>query len=191
MSIADPVAHRGVARYSRPVESGFRIDRIAAGDWQRMRELRLEMLADTPLAFLETLDEARREPEVGWQSRIARAMREGSIGLAAVDTASGAWLGTMSAYLDGKGDAMLVSVYVTPAWRGTAKGLTDALLDEVETWVRAAVPSGRLRLHVHEDNPRARAFYERRGYVATGRTIPYPLDRTHNEIEMALDLTAR
>lgn len=153
-----------------------------------MRALRLEMLADTPLAFLETLDNALQEPEREWRSRAVRTMREGSLGLAAVDTESGMWLGTMSAYLDGRGDAMLVSVYVTPAWRGTAKGLTDALLDEIEAWVRAAVPEGRLLLHVHEDNPRARTFYARRGYIETGRTIPYPLDRTQNEVEMALAL---
>ena len=171
------------------MKSEFRIDRISEGDWPRLRELRLEMLADTPLAFLETLDSALREPEVEWRSRASRAAREGSLGLAAVDTASGAWLGTMSAYLDGRGDAMLVSVYVTPSWRGAARGLTDALLDEIETWARAAVPEGGLRLHVHEDNPRARAFYTRRGYVETGETIPYPLDRTQNEIEMVLALS--
>jgi GNAT superfamily N-acetyltransferase len=171
------------------VNSGFRIERIAEVDWQRMRELRLEMLADTPLAFLETLESARGQPETEWRSRAGRSRRQGSIGLAAVDTSSGAWLGTMSAYLDPRGDAMLVSVYVTPAWRGTAKGLTDALLDEVEAWVRAAIPEGRLLLHVHEDNPRARAFYAKRGYVETGRTIPYPLDPSQRELEMALDLS--
>lgn len=170
------------------MESGFRIERITEDDWRRMRALRLEMLADTPLAFLETLENAVQETEREWRSRATRTMREGSIGLAAVDLTTGAWLGTMGAYLDGGGDAMLVSVYVTPAWRGTAKGLTDALLDKVEAWVRAAVPAGRLLLHVHEQNPRARAFYARRGYVETGRTIPYPLDRTQNEVEMALAL---
>ncbi|SKA95515.1 Acetyltransferase (GNAT) family protein [Agreia bicolorata] len=171
------------------MESGFRIDRITEDNWAQLRTLRLEMLADTPLAFLETLDNAAREQETEWRSSAARAAREGSVGLAAIDTSSGNWIGTMSAYLDGHGDAMLVSVYVTPAWRGTALGLTDALLDEVEAWARAAVPDGNLRLHVHEDNPRARAFYTRRGYVETGETIPYPLDRTQNEVEMVLDLS--
>lgn len=170
------------------MKSEFRIDRIAEGDWQRLRDLRLEMLADTPLAFLETLDGALREPEAEWRFRASRTTREGSVGLAAVDPSSGSWLGTMSAYLDANGDAMLVSVYVTPAWRGAAHGLTDALLDEVEAWARAAVPDGSMRLHVHEDNPRARAFYKRRGYIETGETIPYPLDRTQNEVEMALTL---
>jgi GNAT superfamily N-acetyltransferase len=170
------------------VKSEFRIDRIAEGDWQRLRDLRLEMLADTPLAFLETLENAHREPEAEWRFRASRTQREGSLGLAAVDISTGAWLGTMSSYLDGHGDAMLVSVYVTPAWRGRVRGLTDALLDQVEAWARAAVPEGNLRLHVHEDNPRARSFYTRRGYVETGETIPYPLDRTQNEVEMVLAL---
>jgi GNAT superfamily N-acetyltransferase len=172
------------------VSTGFDIARITENDWPRMRDLRLEMLADTPLAFLETLDDARREPDGEWRFRAVRTTRDGSIGLAAVDRSTGAWLGTMSGYLDGQGDAMLVSVYVTPAWRGRATGLTDALLDEVERWARDAVPRGRLRLHVHEDNPRARSFYARRGYVETGRTIPYPLDPSQNEVEMALDLVS-
>jgi GNAT superfamily N-acetyltransferase len=173
------------------VNSGFRIERIAEEDWSLLRELRLEMLADTPLAFLETLESALQEPEREWRFRASRTLREGSVGLAAVDISTGSWLGTMSGYLDGHGDAMLVSVYVTPAWRGRSAGLTDALLDEVEAWVRAAIPEGRLLLHVHEDNPRARAFYARRGYAETGRTIPYPLDRSQNEVEMALELGSR
>ena len=172
------------------MNTGFDIRRITENDWPRMRELRLEMLADTPLAFLETLDDAQRQPDDEWRFRAERNTREGSVGLAAVDRESGAWLGTMAGYLDGQGDAMLVSVYVTPAWRGRAKGLTDALLDEVERWARGAVPRGRLRLHVHEDNPRARAFYARRGYVETGHTIPYPLDPAQNEVEMTLDLSS-
>ena len=170
------------------MSTGIQIERIAEQDWARMRALRLEMLADTPLAFLETLDDARAEPESQWRARAARTSRAGSLGLAAVDTDTGEWVGTMGAYLDGTGDAMLVSVYVTPGWRGSEKGLTDKLLDAVESWARAEVPDGRLVLHVHEQNPRARAFYSRRGFEATGRTIPYPLDRSQNEIEMARPL---
>ncbi|CAD6009768.1 GNAT family N-acetyltransferase [Agreia sp. COWG] len=166
----------------------IRIARITEDDWDRMRALRLEMLADTPLAFLETLNAAREVPESEWRFRAARSARPGSLGLAAVDTSSGDWVGTMSAYVDGSGDAMLVSVYVTPAWRGPTKGVTDTLLDAVEAWVRDEIPQGRLLLHVHEQNSRARAFYARRGYVETGSTIPYPLDRTQNEVEMALGL---
>ena len=46
---------------------------IAERDWAHLRALRLEMLADTPLAFLETLDDARAEPESQWRARAATA----------------------------------------------------------------------------------------------------------------------
>jgi ribosomal protein S18 acetylase RimI-like enzyme len=36
---------------------------------------------------------------------------------------------------------------------------------------------------VHEDNDRAIAFYRRRGYELTSRTIPDNLDPTRNELE--------
>ncbi|NII42528.1 ribosomal protein S18 acetylase RimI-like enzyme [Curtobacterium flaccumfaciens] len=45
-----------------------------------------------------------------------------------------------------------------------------------------------LRLHVHEDNARALAFYERRGFRRTGHTEPYELDPRRAEIEMVEQL---
>ncbi len=37
---------------------------------------------------------------------------------------------------------------------------------------------------MHEDNPRAEAFYLRRGYRLTGATRPYDLDPATSEREM-------
>ena len=79
-------------------------------------------------------------------------------------------------------------MYVTPAYRGRETGLTDALLDAVIDWARGR--GGRLLLEVHELNAPAIRYYERRGFAFTGATQPYPLDRTTNELEMALPLTA-
>ncbi|HEV7849578.1 MAG TPA: GNAT family N-acetyltransferase [Mycetocola sp.] len=59
--------------------------------------------------------------------------------------------------------------------------LADALLDAVEDWAREQGDT--LTLHVHEDNDRAIAFYRRRGYELTSRTIPDNLDPTRNELE--------
>jgi ribosomal protein S18 acetylase RimI-like enzyme len=47
----------------------------------------------------------------------------------------------------------------------------------------------RLWLLVHEDNPRAHAFYLRRGYEFTGATTPYSLDDRESELEMVRSLT--
>lgn len=159
-----------------------RIHRVTAEDWREVRDLRLEMLADTPLAFLEHLADAEKLDDEAWRRRVARRLTDRAVTLAAI-TPQGRWVGTMGAHApaDGSGP-WLVGVYVSPRFRGSRHGVTDALLDAVEEW--AAERADRLLLEVHESNPRARAFYARRGYIETGRTLPYPLDTTQRELEM-------
>jgi GNAT superfamily N-acetyltransferase len=152
-------------------------------DWQRVRDLRLEMLRDTPIAFLETIETAEANSEDIWRMRANRGRTPDSVQFVAVD-ASGRWVGTMSGLVDGQdvGGPLLVGVFVSPSARGRDAGVADALLDAVEDWARGQGDT--LTLHVHEDNARAIAFYRRRGYELTGRTIPYNLDPTRNELEM-------
>ena len=50
--------------------------------------------------------------------------------------------------------------------------------------VSATALSPTLRLDVHADNLRARAAYVKRGFVLTGKTLPYELDTSQFEVEM-------
>ncbi len=157
----------------------------AEKDWQAYRALRFEMLEDTPIAFLETLEQARNHPDSHWKGRAANSSESSRL-FAAVDD-DGRWLGSMGGFqATGAAHPYLVGVYVTPRYRGRAQGVTDALLDAVIAW--AAERSDTLLLQVHEGNAGARRLYRRRGFRETGRTDPYPLDRSALEIEMALDL---
>ncbi|WP_025157599.1 GNAT family N-acetyltransferase [Leifsonia aquatica] len=154
-------------------------------DWPAYRALRLEMLEDSPLAFLETLATARTHPEEHWRRRTAGTST--STRLFAAVAADGRWLGSMGGHqAPGTHDPYLVGAYVTPEYRGRAVGMTDALLDAVIDWAQGR--GERLLLDVHENNPAAIRAYERRGFVFTGRTQPYPLDRSTLEREMALPL---
>ncbi|MER7164887.1 hypothetical protein ABT336_02250, partial [Micromonospora sp. NPDC000207] len=47
------------------------VHRIRPTDAARMRALRLEMLADSPLAFLETVAEAAARPHADYAARVA------------------------------------------------------------------------------------------------------------------------
>ncbi|MCI4659302.1 GNAT family N-acetyltransferase [Cryobacterium zhongshanensis] len=168
---------------------GFTIRSTTAADWREIRELRLEMLRDTPLAFGETFDVALAHDEAEWTMRGARGTTEHSIVVVAI-APSGRWIGTMAGYIpDEATGPLLVGVYVAPDYRGGAAGVTDALLSRIEDW--ALTESGRLTLHVHEHNDRARAAYEHRGFAATGVTAPYDLDPTTRELEMVKQLTAQ
>lgn len=168
--------------------TGVTIVSPTEADWQRVRDLRLEMLRDTPIAFLETIEAAEANTEDVWKMRANRGSTPDSVQLVAV-AASGRWVGTMSGIVDrlDVGGPLLVGVYISPAFRGRDVGVADALLDAIEGWARGLGTT--LTLHVHEDNTRAIAFYRRRGYTLTGRTIPYNLDPTRNELEMRRSLS--
>lgn len=162
--------------------TAFAVREVEEHDWVRMRSLRLEMLADTPIAYLETLATAQRHPVSHWQ-RVARG-RPGGVKLVA-ELEDGRWVGTMTGII-AEGTPTLVAVYVAPAYRGAEPGVTDALLGAIEHW--AAQHGDQLRLEVNELNGRAVEAYRRRGFVLTGRTTPYPLDPPSRELEMVKPL---
>jgi ribosomal protein S18 acetylase RimI-like enzyme len=167
-------------------------------EWPKLRALRLEALADTPIAFGETLATAEAAPDAHWRSR-ARTGNGRSIRLFAV-TNDGRWVGTMGGMIDTENAAAmdgapvgsptasrielptLVGVYVSPDFRGREAGVTDALLDAVEEW--AVTVGTTLSLRVHESNIRAQALYSRRGFAPTGRRFEYRLAPGGLELEM-------
>jgi GNAT superfamily N-acetyltransferase len=161
----------------------FTVRAVRPHEWERFRELRLRMLADTPIAFGETLAQAGALDDDAWRERTARVTEPPSAALVAV-TDDGTWVGIMRGFVSTTRGPMLVSVFVDPAWRGAGAGVADALLDGVIAWARGVGQT--LQLDVHADNPRAIAFYRRRGFVATGRIHPYDLPPYGDEMEMEL-----
>jgi GNAT superfamily N-acetyltransferase len=166
------------------MQPGITVRPITSHDWPAYRRLRLAMLAEIPLAFGETLAHAEAMTDAQWIARVIGYTRPPSLRLGAVVDRTGEWAGTMGGFLspeDGYA-AVLVGVYVAPRYRGRAPGVTDALLDGVEDWAREH--GDRLLLHVHEENPRARAAYALRGFAESGVRIPYALDPRQTELEM-------
>jgi GNAT superfamily N-acetyltransferase len=157
------------------------IRRTGPEDWAAFRDLRLRMLADTPLAFLETLESARQLGDDEWRRRAGSGASTDAPWFVAEDVATGEWVGIMGGRMDG-GHPLLTGVFVDPGHRGRESGVTDALLDTVEDWARGH--GDRFFLHVHEENPRAITFYRRRGFAPTGRRVPYPLPPYGEELEL-------
>jgi RimJ/RimL family protein N-acetyltransferase len=144
--------------------------------WEQFRDIRLQMLADTPIAFGETLEHAQAATEASWLARVARATQPDRTAVAAVDDATGRWIGTMSAYLSEPGVATVAAVWVAPEHRGAAAGVTDQLMGAIVDWARDTAHATALRLSVHEQNTRATAYFERVGFRPTGETQDYELD---------------
>lgn len=158
----------------------FIVRQILEDDWEAYRDIRIEMLHDTPMAYLETVDDALARDEAGWRERAATKSEKPSIRIAAI-AADGTWIGSMGGFIE-DGVPVLVGVYVAPAYRGDEFGVTSALMQTMEQW--GAQYSDTMRLDVHESNERAKASYVKRGWVATGRTVPFPLDPEYLELEM-------
>ncbi|WP_448808391.1 N-acetyltransferase family protein [Agromyces bauzanensis] len=150
-------------------------------DWREWRALRLEMLRDFPLAYGETLAHALEVDEAGWRARARRGTAPRQTSIVAIE--GDRWVGHMGGYIpDPTSGPVLVGVYVAPDHRGDAAGVSRLLLDAVERW--ALGYGDTLRLEVHEDNPRARRFYEKLGFTLTGRSREYELAPGGLELEM-------
>lgn len=180
----------------------FTLHRPTEDDWQAVRDLRLRAVTDTPIAFLETREEALAVDEDGWRKRVRRNIAEDSTQVVAI-APDGRWIGSMVCFVSqgspgyvteprpGPQRANLVGVFVDPDWRGDA-GVTDALIAEIARWVAGEKGLGELYLHVSAENRRAIRSYQKRGFRETGVIDTVPDRPDDREVEMAavLPLTA-
>ncbi|WP_344630773.1 GNAT family N-acetyltransferase [Streptomyces glaucosporus] len=144
--------------------------RIARADeWRRIKELRLEALADpiAPVAFLERYEKAVAYPDSTWQQRAAEGERQEDKATFVGEAADGQWGGMLTVLVEGD-RTQLVGVYMRPEHRGT--GLAAQLFEAAREWSWARPEVRGIRLYVHENNHRAAAFYRRQGFQATGGT---------------------
>ncbi|MBX6358259.1 MAG: GNAT family N-acetyltransferase [Micromonosporaceae bacterium] len=148
------------------------VRRVTVAEAARIRALRLEMLADSPLAFLETLAQAAARPHADFRQRIAQCATgdQRAQFVADVDNRLVGHAGGRVRPED-PASTLLFAVYVTRSCRGT--GVLDQLVDEVASWSRAA-GRNRLVLEVMEGNDRAIRAYRRLGFTPTGERNPYP-----------------
>lgn len=160
-----------------PWEAGLRVVLVAAHEWRSYRRIRLQALADSPLAFGSTLELERQLPESAWRSRLT----PGSQRWTWTARTSRGWLGLVSAVRDGEEELELVSMWVDP--RARRRGLARILIAEVVAR-HCQLGTKRLCLWVAEDNPGARDCYRSCGFSPTGRRQPFPRDPTRLEVQM-------
>lgn len=159
------------------------VRRVRPADAGRTRALRLEMLADAPLAFLETIADAAARPHTQYAQRIAATSAGDRSAQFVADPGHGPFVGHAGGTVSPEDPRLTVifAVYVTPAWRG--HGVVANLIDELAAWSRAA---GRpeLLLEVVVGNHRAVRAYERLGFVDTGVRVPHPTLPVLTELQM-------
>ncbi|MEU6125058.1 GNAT family N-acetyltransferase [Streptomyces sp. NPDC047123] len=176
----------------------YTVRAVRADEWAQVKELRLAALRDpaAPVAFLETYGAAVARPDSFWRERAEGAARGPVVRQFVAEDPRGAWVGSVTVLVEEAGaddafggvieqrQAHLVGVFVRPAHRG--RGATDALFGAAVAWAWSRDGLDRVRLYVHENNPRAQAFYRRFGFEGSGATVPVPGDPSARELEMVL-----
>jgi RimJ/RimL family protein N-acetyltransferase len=148
-----------------------------------MRALRLEMLADSPLAFLETLAQAAARSHEGYRQRLSMAANGPELTQFVTDPGDGPLLGHAggTAIPDEPLVTVVFSVYLTPEHRGGK--MLASLVEAVADWSTAA---GRheLMLEVVVGNGRAVRAYEKLGFEDTGARLPHPTVPALTQLQM-------
>jgi GNAT superfamily N-acetyltransferase len=156
-----------------------RIRQADIDDGPQLWSLRLQMLADAPLAYLDTLDRAVARGWREYHHRVEGWVRERDRALF-VAVRDGSLVGHLGA-VDERGYTGLVMVYVSPQARG--QGVLKGLIDAAAEWSKS---TGRheLLLEVMERNHRAIRAYEKLGFTMTGNRHPHPYLAPFMELEM-------
>lgn len=148
----------------------FSVRVTAEDDWPSVRAARIENASDNPVSYGATVETTTAMSEDDWRMRARRGHATDATSLVAIDDASGRWVGMMGAQQ--QGGLLLTGVWVVPEFRGRADGVAEVLLAEVLAWARGRGDTIALWVDENRAGARARAFYERHGFVRTGRRRP-------------------
>ncbi len=157
-------------------ESSLTIRLCGLADWQDLRAIRLEALADTPDAYGSTYEESIGWSDAQWKNAAStRLYYLADRGGRVVGMVSG---GFNEAY---PGTRWLYGMYVTPGDRGS--GTAEHLVRSIEEWAKVHGVA-EIYLHVTTSVPRARAFYEKVGFRPTGESFAMERDKSLTLITM-------
>lgn len=148
----------------------MKIRRLTAADWSLFRDIRLEMLSETPAAFGSSFTDWVTRPEAEIRDWLDRMYTLGSFDRRTlVATASLSRAGSDLS----RHRAEVIAVYAKPAARG--QGITAALMRQI---AQDAAKAGilQLELQVAADNAPAIALYTRLGFETFGQ-IPRAICR--------------
>jgi GNAT superfamily N-acetyltransferase len=156
------------------------VRRLAAGEGERIRDLRLRALQDAPYAFSSSFERERDRTAEDWED-LARS----AVVFVAVEDDT--WLGMVGVYLpDNSPETVGIwGTWVDPDARG--RGLGRLLMDAAIGWARDRGVT-RVDLSVTDQANEARQLYERLGFTPTGQREPLASDPTRVEIFMTRSL---
>jgi ribosomal protein S18 acetylase RimI-like enzyme len=147
--------------------------------------VRLQALQESPGAFGSAYARESQFSDAEWSERIQRWNGDKGVGFLAMDLAVPCGMAGGLLDEDHPSRVQLVSMWTAPSHR--RRGVGRLLVNEVLSWARGRAAET-LTLMVTSGNEPAIRFYERLGFVQTGRTEPYANDADWVKYEMAMPI---
>jgi GNAT superfamily N-acetyltransferase len=160
------------------------VRRIGGDEGFLLRRMRMAALGDSPGTFATTFAQAERLSGDQWEA-VAAAHASSDDQASFLAQIGDEVVGVVGAYFTTNRVVTMVGMWAAPGHR--AIGVGEALLAEVTAWA-TDVGAVHVRSWLVEPNDLARSFYEQRGFVATGKTIPYEPDPRRTQIELVRTL---
>ncbi|MGI9280765.1 MAG: GNAT family N-acetyltransferase [Endozoicomonas sp.] len=147
----------------------LKIRTIKKSDWKTYKEIRLRSLKDSPEAFCNTYEYARKESDQQWQDRCRIKSDQKALPLLA--EVDGLVCGVAWGVIHRPEDttANVYQMWVSPDARGL--GLGRALLDSIVNWSRDQGMET-VTLGVNTTNISAIALYQSMGFEVSDETEP-------------------
>lgn len=141
------------------------VELLTPDDWQRLREIRLRALKESPLAFGGKLEEEKLKSETAWRERyeiedyLVASISGEDVGMLYIEVLEG----------DHGATCWIGGCWSDPQYRG--KGIMRALFDFIDV---NAIKKGwqRQGLGVYVDNEIATKTYEALGFSFIGEQFP-------------------
>jgi ribosomal protein S18 acetylase RimI-like enzyme len=157
-------------------------------DKKIVRDVILQMLADSPFAFGDTLAEAQNRTDEEWNTFMEQITNPATgHALLALDQAGlcGFVCADLANPQSPPGTAVVSRLWVHPRCRGT--GLGRNLMEIISKWVLQN-GTDQIGLGVTEMNKEVFKFYEHLGYIDLGIRFPWPPDPSKQIIVMGRNL---
>jgi GNAT superfamily N-acetyltransferase len=155
---------------------------LGPGEGERLREVRLRALQDTPDAFGSSYAREIEFPPQKWAERLADQDARWWVA-----TRDGADLGLVCVRLE-EGAAHLLSMWVAPEAR--KDGVGSRLVDAAVEWARTT-GAEEIGLWAVDRNHAARALYARKGFTPSGKVMALPSNPALMESHYVLSLLFR
>ena len=168
----------------------FKVRRIDADEWPRLRAIRLAALTTDADSFGTTYERTQETPDAKWQQLAADGAQSPTMAMFVAVTPDDGWIAMAGASVNAENpdETHVWGVYVVPEHRGRATGAALAVMDAARDWVRDHTTCSHITIHVTGTNDHALAFYRRYGFVETGESEPFVLDPSRTLLLMRYDI---